>query len=312
MTRVAVITVSYHQYDLTLRLLEYLQEARRPTACDIFVVDNESSDPDGVEALRRHALRPHVVCEPTNLCYGGAINRVLRSVGAERHTHYCVLNNDMTVDPDFLMPLLELTRDDSVGFVGPVTAVPGGEVQSAGADIIATSPYVVHHRPAVGVSGVEEVAVVQGNAMVFSHATLERVGYIDAAYFYSWEEIDWCHRATRLGLRNLICGDSRVFHLGSHAFGGPDGYDPVVEYMLMRNMLYFLARNGFGERCVESHIDYWHENWARTTFREHDAPPEEPALAQRVIGLASDHFRAGRRGAWPEELAAEARARGRR
>jgi GT2 family glycosyltransferase len=143
---------------------------------------------------------------------------------------------------------------------------------------------------------------LQGSALAFTHRTLARIGPLYEGYFYAFEETEWCLRARRLGLENWVVGESRVVHHGTASLGGPDGYNQVVEYMLMRNMLVFLQRYGYGERCVESHIEFWLTNSHRTTFRAHDVSPPDPDLAAHVIESAVAAFRAGRPGPWLSDL----------
>lgn len=268
---------------------------------DVIVMSNEYQE----LGLRDHALAPRVLKCQRNLGFGGAVNYALRTSLNQGYSHFFVLNDDLKPIQDLFGPMKELLLDPEVGFVSPITFDPQGAVESCGVDIDPSSPYVVHHRTTFGDAARIEVESVHGAALAFTAETLERVGYLDEEFFYSWEETDWCRRAKSMGLQNCVATRARAYHLGNASIrqcGG--GYEPAVEYMLMRNMLFFLDKRGFGTDCIVKHIDYWLNNSHKTCFQTHEPPPDS-ALARAVIERAVNDYQNGRTGIWPDEISAD-------
>ena len=72
-----------------------------------------------------------------------------------------------------------------------------------------------------------ELPTAVGFCMAVSRAALERVGLFDAESFglgYG-EENDFCRRAAAMGMRNVLCDDAFVVHLGGQSFA-PLGLKP--------------------------------------------------------------------------------------
>ena len=89
-----------------------------------------------------------------------------------------------------------------------------------------------------GETGLRPAEGLSGAVMLISGAALDRVGPIDEAYFFSFEDVDWCVRAQRAGFGLAVVQDARARHEGSATIGraSPD-------------RLYYAARNHV--RCVE-------------------------------------------------------------
>jgi GT2 family glycosyltransferase len=55
--------------------------------------------------------------------------------------------------------------------------------------------------------------------MLIARDVLERVGLLDEAYFFSFEDLDYCLRARRAGFVCLCVGDAVALHDGSRSIG---------------------------------------------------------------------------------------------
>lgn len=302
--RTAVIVPNWRRYDLTARLLHELR--REETALDVYVVDNGSRSPREAAALRAHPRVAELWALEENRGFAGAVNHALRACRPRGYRHYFVLNSDLRPAPGFFAPMLEALQEPDVAFVCPVTLTPEGEVESCGVELHPESSYLVRHRtehPDGG--GLRDADSLHGTALGFTQATLDRVGLMDEEYFHLWEETDWCTRARQAGMRNVVATRARAHHEGSASLHATAAYHPVIEYMLMRNMLHFLRKRGFGAQRVERHAAFWRENSRTTSFREPELPPEDPDLAQSVIERAIADYSRGRTGIWPSDLWAE-------
>lgn len=117
-TRVGVVVVNYHGGDLTIECLHSLLATDWPTEdLDIVLVDNASDDrvPERVEA---ELPAVQVIRSATNLGFAGGCNLGIRAL-PDAHA-VALVNNDATVDPGWLAPLVAtLDADSRIGAACP-------------------------------------------------------------------------------------------------------------------------------------------------------------------------------------------------
>jgi GT2 family glycosyltransferase len=115
---VRAVVVNYNGGDLTRRCLESLEATRWPRdRLELVLIDNASSD--GVPtAVERDLPDVIVIRSPRNLGFAGGSNLGMSELGAVDFV--ALVNNDATVDPDWLAPLVEaLEHDDTLGAACP-------------------------------------------------------------------------------------------------------------------------------------------------------------------------------------------------
>ncbi len=122
--RVRVVVLNYNGGDLTLRSLRALLATRWPKkALEVVLVDNASSD-GVVDAVERELPAVHVVRSTVNRGFAGGNNLGigdLTDVDA-----IGLVNNDVTVPPDWLTPLADaLRRDKGLGAASPKMLLEG-------------------------------------------------------------------------------------------------------------------------------------------------------------------------------------------
>jgi GT2 family glycosyltransferase len=116
--RVRVVVVDYDGGDLTLRCLERLVASEHPAdALDVVLVDNGSRRPV-VEQVRRDFPTVRIIESAVNRGFAGGCNLGVGDLtGVDA---VALVNNDATVPPDWLSPLLDaLAADAGVGAACP-------------------------------------------------------------------------------------------------------------------------------------------------------------------------------------------------
>ena len=73
-----------------------------------------------------------------------------------------------------------------------------------------------------------------GCALLLSRTVYERVGGFDEDYFAYYEEVDYCLRAKRAGLRPRIEPCAEIAHTGHRGFGS--GLTRLAAYLKARNL----------------------------------------------------------------------------
>jgi GT2 family glycosyltransferase len=87
-----------------------------------------------------------------------------------------------------------------------------------------------------------DVEWIAGCAMWLSAAALARVGLLDETFFAYHEEVDWCTRARRAGLRVVYCPRAVVTHTGRGTAGG-EGAVRIRTYFAARNTILFARKH---------------------------------------------------------------------
>lgn len=167
----------------------------------------------GVEVLRL----------PANVGFAAGMNAGLRKLRAGGCDRILLLNNDAVLEPGGLRRLSEALEDPTLAAVGPVVLrAHDGRVESRGLALGASLSRVrllgFGEEPEAR-EGLVEVQALSGAAWMLSAVALERVGELDESYFHSFEDVDWCVRARRAGLRLAVVLGARARHEGSATLG---------------------------------------------------------------------------------------------
>ncbi len=180
-----------------------------PAAFEALLAATPESLPGG-QAVRR-------ILAPANLGFAGGVNLAISQ--APRPDAWWVLNPDTEPEPGALAAMVERLQ------VGDCDAV--GSVLLAGAERV--QGYGGHWRPwlarAVSIGWGAAASVVPdaravearqtyllGASMLVSRRFVEVAGVMREDYFLYCEEVEWCLRALRLGLRLGFAPSSRVRH----------------------------------------------------------------------------------------------------
>lgn len=242
---VSIITVNYKQAEVTLALLDSLQQVTYPNY-EVIVVDNGSND-GSVEKISQHAPWVTLIANDSNLGFAGGNNRGLAEAKGEL---ILFINNDVEVDPCFLEPLVDAIQQPNVGAVSPkIKFYYNPEtIQYAGSTPL---NYLTMRNRAIGFAEKDngqhdkprQTAFAHGAAMLVSRAVVDKVGPMYDGYFLYYEELDWCEHIRKAGYTIMYEPRSVIYHKESISTGKQS---PLKTYYLNRNRLLFLKRNTNG------------------------------------------------------------------
>lgn len=244
---VCIIVLNWNNAAATGSCLDSLQAIAYP-ACEVVLVDNGSTD-NSVPVLSAQYPSVTLLQTSANLGYAGGNNVGIR-YAVERGAQFIfILNNDITVSPHFLEPLLGALKDQpDVGIVTPLVAEQAkdeGRVWALGSVVEASTARVsrrhagdslerwLHEAPF-------EVDVAAGAAMLVKAEVLARVGLMDEAFFLYYEETDWSLRVRHAGYRILAVPQSLVWHQVSATLGTGS---PIIDYYMLRNHFRLINRH---------------------------------------------------------------------
>ena len=242
--KVTVIVINWNGLADTSECLESLKSIKYPNRGTI-VIDNGSSGDDAQLLQERFGDSIRLIVSSANLGFAGGANLAIREALAGDADYVLLLNNDVTLDPEFLDELVGAAeRLPRAAAVCPkiyfhdestVICSTGGRVNPwAG-----TARQVGRGEEDHG--QYEEVAerdYADGACMLIRRDVLERVGLLDEEYFAYWEETDWCARAAEAGYKCYYVPAARVWHKTARSLTP----DAEYYYLFRRNALLFLRK----------------------------------------------------------------------
>jgi hypothetical protein len=232
-------TVNWNRYEDTVACVRSLERSTYPLA-RIVVLDNGSTDGSG-DRLERD-LRPgvEVLRSRVNEGFASGANACLRHALSSGADLVFVVNNDTEVDPDCVLLLVEaLASDPEAVVAGPAIlfhARPDRVWQGGGS--------FSRWRAGLAVPGKgrrtgdlprqpERVSFLTWCAVLVARRALERVGSLDPAYYFYYEDLDFSLRVREAGMPMVFVPRARVWHkIGDVA---RDRTSPFVFYHLGRS-----------------------------------------------------------------------------
>jgi GT2 family glycosyltransferase len=244
---VPVVAVVVHWQD-PLDTLGCVESLRGEPGVEALVVDNGSREPVG-DLLARRA--PGVTClrSAENRGYAGGANLGIREALARGARTVLLLNNDARVRCGATAAACRLLdADPRIAVVGPkvLTREDPQRLWLAWGSVTWRQSLVelcgadAPDGPAW--STARDVDWVAGCAMWMPATALRDVGLLDETFFAYHEEVDWCTRARRRGLRVVYCPDVVVTHTGRGTAGGT-GSVRIRKYFGARNTILFARKH---------------------------------------------------------------------
>lgn len=242
---VAIIIVNYKGRSDTLECLASLQDLTYPCV-KVIVVDQASGD-ETPEAVRTRFPKICVIENQVNNGFAGGNNIGIQKALSDGADYIFLLNNDTTVAPNLLEPLVAVAENDSkVGMVGPMMLyhVEPEMVWAFGATMGAKGESILLHqgeRANDVPQKLLESDFVVGCGLLVRRTVCETIGLMDDRFFLYYEETDWCARVKAAGWRIVSTPDARLWHKVSRSTGTES---ELTLYYMRRNALLYLQKNG--------------------------------------------------------------------
>jgi len=246
--KVLVIILNWNGTEDTLRCLESLRRVEYDNF-EVLVIDNDSV-PGSADPIKREFPEVTLIRNEQNLGYSGGNNVGLRYARDTDSEYVLILNNDTTVDPQFLNELVKVAETD------PRIAVLGGKVIQLekpdklwavyGAVNFCQQLVKVwgHNKPISQFSSRKDVDFVVGCGMMLSMDAFVDVGEFDERFFAYHDEVDWCKRARDMRYRVVYVPDALMWHKGCASTGGfQDYYNPALRYLPARNSVLYVKKH---------------------------------------------------------------------
>ena len=243
MKTVTIAIPALHRPDLTAHCIDSIQRQTLPAEqWEIVVIENEARDgamlPD---PLPRNTRRIELsVNEGTT----GSINR---AVAASESRHILLLNNDVELEPDFLMILVgALEADPKLGFsTGKLLrATQRTHLDGAGdAMLLAGAGFRLGHMDRDEGQFDHATALLAGcgAAVLYKREAFVAAGGLDPEFFAYLDDLDLALRVQLLGYGGLYLPGAMAYHVGSATLGQP--LHPRVIEFITRNQIFLLMKD---------------------------------------------------------------------
>ncbi len=216
---------------------------------EVILIDNASTD-DSVAYTRKTFPQVEVFETGTNGGYSKAYNLSFEKAGGK---YFVLLNNDVTVEPNWLGPLVDKAEaDEKIGALQPklVSMLDPTDFEYAGASGGFLDKYGFpflrgrvfgHLEKDIGqYDDVVQIFWTTGAAMFLRAEALHYTGGLDEEFVHHMEEIDLCWRLNLVGYQLKVIPHAKIYHYGGATIT-PDSYKKI--YWNHRNSLFMLLKN---------------------------------------------------------------------
>lgn len=243
--RVAIILLNWNSYEDTANCISSIQEIEYNNYFTI-IVDNGSTDSSG-EQLSEEFEDCAVIFNDDNLGFSGGCNVGIEHALEESAEYILLLNNDMTVDQNFLRPLVATAEQhERVAAVGGVIYEgKTDKIWDAGGKM---RPYIANVKRHTKIQSPTEYRTefVTCAQALLTREFLEE-NKLDEEFFFGVEEIELNWRANQNDWKLFINPNSEVYHNVGGAteemYAGEELFSSFQKYHNTRGRFYFASKN---------------------------------------------------------------------
>ena len=257
--KVSIIMPTFNGLELLKISIPSVLKTHYPNI-EVIVVDNGSSD-GSVSYLSKVYPNVSVISLKENK---GIVIPYNLGASAARGSLVSFLNNDMEVDPDWLLPLvlavecnecvagcdskhINYYERDKIGSGGAGCFIDNyGNAVTRGDGEIDKGQFNIQEEVFYGLS-------------IFKKDLLMKVGGFDESFFGYCDETDLCWRLHRLGYKILFVPESVIYHMGSATSSDRSSKKKpkkIIVFHHYKNRLRMLIKNQFGISLVFSVLVY--------------------------------------------------------
>jgi GT2 family glycosyltransferase len=256
--KVGLIVINFLGSKDTGELLESLDKIKEVDRIKVYLIQY-GTDCD-IKNLDDHNYPVQLIFSADNLGFAGMNNLGLKEALKDGMDYLILLNNDTTVDENFLAPLISSLKDDEVGIVSPmIYFYPGcefhkdsytkkeqGKVIWYGGGVIDWQNMMIFHkyvdeldRGQLDHNALTDFAT--GCCMAMRASLLDKIGLMPDKYFMYLEDVDWCMMAKKNGFQIKVIEESKIFHKNASSTGGSGS--EMHEYYQTRNRIIFTMKH---------------------------------------------------------------------
>ncbi len=238
MSLVSIIIPTWNRIDLLKSVLKSVGE-QTYSRHEVIVVDNGSSDGSGSMAA---ATGAHVLRLEENRGFAEAVNRGIR---AAKGDWLLILNNDVTLQCDYIERLVETATLEGCDFAaGKILMADAPDTLEGSFDLVSRGGYAWrcgYGRPDAPLwSQARRIRWAPMTAALFNRRVFDFLGLLDVTYRSYYEDVDFGLRCAKAGFWGRYVPSAVVYHVGSATLGKRSAR---VYFWSARNQLVLLAKH---------------------------------------------------------------------
>lgn len=250
--KVAIILVNWNSFSFTDQCISSLKKIHSSDS-DIIVVDNGSEDNSGSQLKEAH---PEIILiqSPDNKGSTGGNNLGMEYSIQKGYIYSLLLNNDTFVEADFLTILVDyMDNHPEAGAIQPKIYFAhdhtllwnGGSYFNEFLGLTYTKGYSQKEKKQH--NQLRQVDWLTSCALLTRNTILQQTGLFADNLFLYYEDTDLSFRIREKGYKLIYHPSSVIYHIAGmsnkSSKKNKEGYiNPVVHYLNIRNMIWFLKR----------------------------------------------------------------------
>lgn len=248
-SKTAIVILNWNGKILLEKFLPILIENTAANDCNIFVIDNASTD-DSCSFLASHYPTINIIELDKNYGFAGGYDKGLKFVDYE---YYILLNSDVEVTSGWITPLIDfLDNNKDVAVVQPkirsqrnkeyfeYAGACGGFIDKMGFPFCRGRIFDTLEQDNKQYDTIRDIFWASGACFVIRSAEFWKHFGFDENFFAHMEEIDLCWRIWLSGSRIVCVPESVVYHVGG---GTLNEESPFKTYLNYRNNMLMLYKN---------------------------------------------------------------------
>jgi GT2 family glycosyltransferase len=221
--KLSIIIVNYNTRKFTLGCIKSIVDSKPKVNYEIVVVDNGSEENSKIKSqnlkLQFKNQNYKLIENKSNLGFARAVNQGIKVAKGE---YILLLNSDTVVKNDAIGKLCDFAvKTQDAGVVGARLSNPDGSLQAScyyfPTIIRAVNQYWLKKdkfmdKYAPKVQRPTAVEALVGACFLITPKALSKVGIFDERYFMYFEDLDYCRRIYKSGLKVYYLPSSEVIH----------------------------------------------------------------------------------------------------
>ncbi|HPF01014.1 MAG TPA: glycosyltransferase family 2 protein [Bacteroidales bacterium] len=247
---ISIVIVNYNVRDYILKCLDTIFASPLQMSTEVIVVDNNSHD-GSVEAIAAAYPQVKLIINKYNDGFSAANNQAFQVAEGR---YILMLNPDTELTEDSLHKLFSFLENNAeFSIVAPKLTNTDGSLQQSVwrfpsvctlfFDMFYLTMFLKKKNYAdKDMHLAFEVDSISGAALLFRREVIEKIGMLDETLFWI-EDIDFCYRAHKAGLRTLYYPDSQVIHHVSKS--AKLNYNISISNQIFSKIKYFRKHKNF-------------------------------------------------------------------
>mgnify|MGYP003683701621 CR=1 FL=1 len=243
-----VVLLNWNGYEETKQCLRSIDQDKASTKS--IVVDNGSVEKEGLR-LKENFPHIHLIENRKNLGFARGVNQGLsHALSFNDCEQIFILNNDAKlIDSTTLSSLKSYIEDRDDLLVSPTILFSDSNImQNTGGDVSILFGGSVSRAKGQAYSSQDHQEYpdyLSGCAIFGNRSVFEKLDFFYEPYFAYFEDIEFCLKAKKKGVRLEVLRNIAIEHQHSAA---TKNYSLLKQYLLLRNSLIFAKRNLSGWR----------------------------------------------------------------